>query len=114
MTEYTINIPNWVIPSVNKILGNRYAASRIKSGATQMIAAYSKHIPKAKGKREVIITHIQPFGRLPDPENLFKVCHDSLKNLGLILDDGTSKLDFVKPIVGYGKKATTITIQEVE
>lgn len=114
MTEYVINIPNWNIPSVNKIMGrNPHKANRIKTGATQMIGFYAKGIPQAAGKRLVVIEHTQPLGRLPDPENLFKICHDSLKNLRLIIDDASSKLDFVKPIVKYGKRHTKITISEV-
>lgn len=111
---YTIIIDNWVIPSVNKLKGHWGNTKRIKTGVTQMIAAYSRHVPKATNKRKVQIIHQQPRGRLPDPDNLFKCCFDSLKNLGLIIDDRASKLDFDKPITRYGKKQTIITISEAE
>jgi len=75
--------------------------------------AYNVKVPKAEGKRKVEITHSQPLGRFPDPDNLYKVVNDSLVKLGFLKDDSDKWLENspVKQI--RGKKFTVITITEV-
>lgn len=111
--EYVITIDNWNIPSAKKMLDARWKnGERIKSGAMQMISAYSKHVPKAQNFRDIQIEHIQPVGRFPTQTTILKICSEALKNLRLILADDTASKLYAH--MKYGKKQTIIKITDAE
>lgn len=116
--KYTVTIPNWTPPSVNRLLNVHWATgSRIKAGASQMIAAYCTYakVPLADGKRRVSM-HITKSGRgrLPDSDNLAKITFDALKTTGYIVDDSQKWLEYEPPVIVRGDKTqTVITLEDM-
>jgi Holliday junction resolvase RusA-like endonuclease len=113
--SYFIQIPNWHPVKVNELLeAHHFAAGRMKLKNTQMIWAYSKHIPLAETKRIVHIAIYRNKGRMPDADAFYKSVFDSLANLKLIVDDSPRWLDHQATDIHTGKKATIITLRDVE
>ncbi len=91
MTTHRLFIPNWRPVSLNEIVGrNKYAIHRIKKNDREMVGTYAANcvIPKATGKRRVSLEIVLgPRQRQHDPDALFKVLLDSLKQCRRLVDD---------------------------
>lgn len=118
MTEYVIHIPNYSLPSLNKITNRSHWAvkRRIKDGVTQMVAAYITGIPKAEGRRQVQLCVTLGKGqRGLDDDNYRKMLLDSLVSLRLLKDDSRKWVEFPPVIFDRAQyPATTIKLIDIQ
>lgn len=84
-----ITIPNWKPTSLNKLMRMHWGQrSKIIKGDKELIAHYSKDMPKATTKRRVSLHIVLGKGsRQIDHDNLLKSLVDGLVSSGMLLDD---------------------------
>lgn len=90
MATYTIHVPGWLPTPLNKLMRGRWASSKHKAKDREVLdrAVYCHAVPKAAGKRKVMLHVVMPPGRrAPDPDSLFKSLLDGLVHLELLKDD---------------------------
>lgn len=118
--EWKIEIPLWRPATVNDLIkrGNHWSrAARLKNANLDMIVCYSviANVPRATGKRRVGLEIIQPRGRFPDPDNVWKSLLDALVRLVLLVDDSAKWCELAPPIFKRGPMLrTVITLTEME
>ena len=121
--EWSIRIPNWSPPSENVVLGWHWRKKEaLKKEVAEFMAIYAAlaNVPKVtddyRPVRYVHMLAIYPrqSGRLPDPENLYKITHDAMKRAWLIVDDSQEWLKTDRPTLQRGEsRETIITIRDV-
>jgi Holliday junction resolvase RusA-like endonuclease len=117
--EWKIEIPLWRPATVNDMTkrGNHWSrAARLKQRDLEMIACYSivAKVPEATRKRRVGLEIVQPIGRFPDPDNVWKSLLDALVLLGLLRDDSAKWCELAPPVFTRGPGRTVITLTDLE
>jgi hypothetical protein len=117
--EWKIEIPLWRPATVNELMkrGNHWSrAARLKNLDLGMIACHLviANVPEATGNRRVGLEIVQPGGRFPDPDNVWKSLLDALVLLGLLRDDSAKWCELAPPVFTRGPLRTVITLTEME
>jgi hypothetical protein len=111
---WSIEIPGFVPPSVNRLLGLHWGKrGRVKRGVADTIAlasyASGDPVPDAVRKRRVgVSVTVSGRGGLPDPDNVLKVLLDALKVNRLVVDDSAKWLEVGEIRVERGPETRTI------
>lgn len=107
---WTIEIPNWCPPSVNKGRGRHWSRSdRNTREVVEYLTAFNARagVPKVRPDyrpvRSVALI-VRKSGPLPDPDNLLKHWLDGLKGAGLIVDDSAKWCHWNRPLVSNPTK----------
>lgn len=113
---WTIRIPDWHPPSLNKLLGHWAERGRIKKTTTAIVTLYVMRagIPKAEIKRRVWIHMVMaPKQRCIDRDNAPKAVLDALVHAGALKND-SPKWVATEPITfSRGERAETfITVED--
>lgn len=89
VTSHLFSIQNWQPATVNELLKLHWsAAAKLKKRDKGYIAVHSLKVPKAKGKRQVILTiYLGYKQRGADPDAYFKSLLDALVHNQLLVDD---------------------------
>lgn len=104
--DVEIYIPRWHPATLNSLLKNRWAASRLKRADREMLWAYSVGKSKAIGMRRVELTIILRRGqRAADPDAQWKSLLDALKHAGLLLEDNRQNVELAP--VSYERGTVT-------
>lgn len=111
---FTIYIERWHPTTINKLLGSHFGMRhKMKKVDAEMIAAYSRHVPKAVGKRKVeIMIYVEGKGRRADPDAYFKSTLDALVKNRLLTDDNSQGCELLPLQIHNGKQATMIRLYE--
>lgn len=116
---WTVEIPGWCPPSLNRLLEmHPMARWRTKKHAEEVIAEACKRadIPRASERRRVSVAMTLPAGRRQqDEDNPLKVLRDGLKRCGALVDDKRKWCqtgDY--PEAKIGPLMTTIVLEAVE
>lgn len=120
-TLWTITIPNYTPPLLNKLLAMHWAKrGREKRICADLVKAYAVQagVPPAKCRRHVEFyftgwARKHGGGNLPDSDALDKVMRDALVTAGLIVDDSDKWAEFEEPVIVRGPKQTTIRLYDV-
>lgn len=114
----TIVIPE-ASPSLNTFFHRHWRTEHaVKKRWALMLLARSRHVPKAKGKRRVVVQRIGK--QALDHDNFvggLKGCIDSMRKLGLLVDDDAAHLQLVceQHRLPKGEDPhTVITITDIE
>lgn len=114
--SYTFEIPNYRPPRLNQHVGRHWSVKhKLRKEAADMIAAYSRNVPRATGRRgvRVAVLRKRAQGNLPDQDAYGKLFLDALKIAGMIVDDGPKWLDRVDwDIYRSDRDATVVTLTE--
>lgn len=115
-TIWTLDIPGWHPTPLNKLLGHRMKASRLKAHDREIVgkAVLAYAVPAADEKRSVEMTLIYAAGeRAVDPDASWKSLFDALVAAGALKNDSSAWVTYREPIILRGPiKRTIITIQE--
>jgi len=116
--RYELFIPGWHPVNINRLLGYHFGKVKKLKDKDKVALAASflvSGIPKAKGKRLVGMTLYFPgkSGR-GDPDNYNKSARDAMVACGLVVDDSDRWARFTEPVIEEGKRATLITIEEID
>lgn len=90
---WTIKIPNWTPPSMNKARGRHWSKShKNTTDAAEYLTAYAMKadVPKVTDDyrpRRFVAVDVTKCHPMPDPDNLMKALLDGLKRARLIVDD---------------------------
>ncbi len=115
---WTIEIPGWIPPSVNRLIGQHWGkATRHKRVAYAAIdaMAFRAGVPLAQGRRRVSVTvTVNGRGRLPDGDNMLKCLLDGLVKCGALRDDGPAWMQLGEVTVQRGEtRGTVITLEDI-
>jgi Holliday junction resolvase RusA-like endonuclease len=94
---HTLFIPRWHPSPLNKLLGNRWQAHRLKKADRAMIWAYclNNKVPMAEEKRRVTLTIIlKPSQRACDPDAYQKSVGDALVHSMLLKNDNRQHVEW--------------------
>lgn len=111
-----IFIENFHPMTLNQLMKIHWGSrTKHKQSDYAMIAAYSRHIPKATQKRRVEMTiQLSPRQRASDVDAWWKVCLDGLVKCGMLVDDSPKWCEIMPVIITRDKlKATTIVLTDI-
>jgi hypothetical protein len=115
---WSIEIPGFVPPSVNRLLGLHWGKrGRVKRGVADTIAlasyASGDPVPDAVRKRRVSVSvTVSGRGGLIDPDNALKCLLDALKANRLLVDDSAKWCEIGEVTVERGPETRTRIILE--
>ena len=121
--RWTITIPNWCPPSLNKGRGRNFKAGhRATAQVAEFLTAYNARTAcplVTDDYRPVrrVRTVVLKEGTYPDPDNLLKYLLDGMKRARLIVDDSAKWCQWERPELGRpagSTPGTVITIEDVE
>lgn len=108
---HEIIIPNFHPARLNQLIGCYHwsKAHKLKKSDAKMIAAYSRHVEKAVGKRKVkLIVTMGPRMRCPDVDSFWKSTLDALVQCKLLVDDSPKWCEIMPVIYERGQAKGTI------
>jgi len=112
-----IHIENFQPLTLNQLMKIHWGSrTKRKMSDYAMIAAYSRHIPKATQKRRVEMTiQLAPRQRASDVDAFWKVALDGLVKCGMLVDDSPKWCE-IMPIkfTRDRLKATTIVLTDID
>lgn len=110
MAMHEIIIKNYHPPRLNELMhGHWSSGAKLKKQCTHMIAAYSRHIPKAACKRKVeLLMQMAPRQRCADVDAYWKSVLDSLVKCGILVDDHPKHCEIMPVVYGRGEFKQTI------
>lgn len=115
-TIWTLDIPGWHPTPLNKLIGHRMKASRLKAHDREIVgkAVMAYAVPAAVVRRTIELTLIYPAGqRAVDPDASWKSLFDALVASGALRNDSASWVTYREPVILRGPdRRTIITIQE--
>lgn len=115
-TIWTMEIPGWHPIELNKLVGHRMHAGRLKKHDREIIckAVVAYGIPPATAKRRLDLTLVFEKGdRTRDKDAYWKSLLDALVHSGALKNDSRHWVDYDKPRYARGDvKTTFITLQE--
>lgn len=113
---HEIIIENWHPTRLNQLLGCYHwsQANRLKKADAKMLAAYSRHVEKAAGKRRVTLTiTMAPKMRCADVDAFWKSLLDGLVRNHLLIDDSPKWCEIMPVVYERGPvKKTTIRLYD--
>jgi Holliday junction resolvase RusA-like endonuclease len=118
MPAWTVEIPGWTPPSLNRLLYKHWSLTRRlkrKAMDTVHLACRVAEVPPATGKRRVSITVTTPNrAHFMDVDNIPKTVLDGLRQAGAILDDKAEfcALGLVQALKGR-EKGTVIILEDL-
>lgn len=131
-TSWTVEIPNFLPTPLNQLMRmNRHKRNRILKSEYDLIAVYSRDVPKAKAKRRVILRlTLQPEVRRRDSrgksiildgadkerddDGCFKGVLDGLVKAGMLVDDSRRWVERAPAEYEIGEqRKTTLTLEDM-
>lgn len=112
---WVVVIPNYIPPTLNYLLGLHWSKRKaMKRECADFAGYFGKHVPKATGKRRVLLTYTRTGHKKEmDADNCKKIVLDALKKAGLIGDDSPEWCECPDPIQQRGEvNETTIVLEE--
>lgn len=92
---HTITIPGFTPVKINDWRGRHWSVrARLKKSQQELVGFYGRHVPRATGKRRVVL-RVWGYWRgvKPDADGFSKDMLDCLVQLGLLTDDDEAGLD---------------------
>ena len=116
-TIYTLMIPNFLPQNLNRLLRTHWAKrNRAIHADADLVGVYAMQagIPKASGKRRVILAFSTNANVAPDCDNLLKSMFDSLVRCGLLVDDSPRWVELGGiTVTRADRRETRITLEDV-
>lgn len=110
-------IPSWHPAPLNKLKGHWGIGHKLKKADREMVAMYARlmSVPKATGKRRVLLTIIlAPGKRGCDPDAYWKSLLDALVQAGLLIGDNPNGVELPPVIFERGTADRWGTLIELE
>jgi hypothetical protein len=117
MAVYRFSIEDWHPATVNQLLGCHWGKrTKIKRGDRELIAHYSRGLPKASSPRRVRLTIVLQKGqRAADSDAWWKSLLDGLKHCGMLVDDNRQYAILEQPEFYRGtRKSTIIELEDID